>query len=57
MAKRHSFLQKLTGIHQIHHIKWSWGWKLPFVQLAKFKDGWKWVHPRDYHNCTATGRY
>lgn len=63
-------LQRLTGVHRIHHIRYSFGWRLPFVGVAYFPRwcprsepsltyayGWRRVAKKDYHDCTATGRY
>jgi len=51
-------LQKITGIHRIHHVKYSYGWKLPYGQWAYFKKcGFKKVHIIYYHDCTNTNIY
>lgn len=64
-------LQRLTGVHRIHHVRYSFGWRLPFVGVAYFPrwisgrdehrtvhpSAWRRVDPREYHDCTATGRY
>lgn len=64
--RRWRWLQLLTGIHKIHDIRYSFGWKLPFVDWAYFPAmpalrptfrGWQRVQPTTYHNCTKTGRY
>lgn len=64
-------LQLLTGIHRIHHIRFGFGWRLPFVGLAyfppwsardgsenptRYRYGWQRVESRHFHDCTATGR-
>lgn len=64
--------QRLTGIHRIHHSRFSYGWKLPIISWAYFppwttrgdnpktyRHGWQRVlgRGRDYHDCTATGVY
>lgn len=39
------FVQLATGVHRIHHMRFSYGYKLPFV-------GWAYFPPftaRDYH--------
>lgn len=62
--KRH--LQLLTGIHRIHSVKYSWGWKIPFTSYAWFdryglqKLGKIKVNNKvldDYHDCTLTNQY
>lgn len=60
-------LQLVTGVHKVHHIMYSFGWKLPLVRVAyfppwsvngqRFAYGWRRIGPRDHHDCTATGRY
>ncbi len=57
--KKFRWLQFISGIHRIHHIWWSYGWKLPFVPVAHFsgKSGWKIVRRDKYLNCTMTGKY
>lgn len=57
-SPRGRLLQRITRVHRIHDIRWSWGWTLPLTSRAYFeKYGWKSVDPRTYHDCTATGRY
>jgi hypothetical protein len=29
-------LQLATGVHRIHHIRFGYGWRLPFVERAYF---------------------
>lgn len=29
-------IQLLTGIHKIHHVRYSYGWKLPFFEVGYF---------------------
>jgi hypothetical protein len=31
------WLQRLTGVHRIHHDRWSFGWSLPFTTWARFE--------------------
>lgn len=59
-------LQYITGVHRIHHIYWSYGWKLPFIRLGYFprdafgqKHGFKKLQGRGshHHDCTKTGVY
>jgi hypothetical protein len=65
-AKHWRWLQRLTGVHRIHDVRWSYGWKLPIVPWAYFRGvrssggefipyGWHLV--TYYHDCTATGTY
>lgn len=35
--KKFRLVQKLTGVHRIHHVQWSHGWKLPFSTWAYFE--------------------
>ncbi len=58
-------MQLITGLHRIHHIRYSYGWKLPLLKVGYFgekdykKFGFKRLDGRgkDYHDCTATGVY
>jgi hypothetical protein len=59
-------LQLVTGIHRIHHLYWSYGWKIPLFKVGFFpgkrsdrSHGFKLIkgHAIDYHNCTITGVY
>jgi hypothetical protein len=53
-----NFILELIGFHRIHHISWSFGWKFPMIDYASFdKFGVRYVHRRDYHDCTKTGVY
>jgi hypothetical protein len=36
--KKFRWLQLITGIHRIHHIYYSYGWKIPFTRLGYFPD-------------------
>lgn len=56
--KKHRMIQRITGIHRIHHIWYSYGYKLPFINLAYFqKHGFKRIDKDKYHDCTVTGVY
>ncbi|WP_214630017.1 hypothetical protein [Paenibacillus agaridevorans] len=62
--KKYRVIQFVTGIHRIHHIWYSYGWKVPFLPFAYFpagsferRKGWKKISRKCYHNCTVTGRY
>lgn len=70
MIKKLRLIQLLFGVHYIHHIHYSFGFKLPFIKLAYFKKhGWKKINnvylksingkdiKKPYHNCTLTGIY
>jgi hypothetical protein len=50
------FFQLISGIHRIHHIHYSYGWKIPFIKVGYFKNGWKKLN-NQYHNCTKTNVY
>jgi hypothetical protein len=52
-------IQFLTGFNKIHHIHYSYGYKLPFIQYAYFgkRHGAKSISVEHYHNCTITGIY
>lgn len=63
-------IQLLTGVHYIHHFRYSFGFKLPFIEVAYFKNfGWKKTNTlklknkngnnikKPYHNCTWSGVY
>lgn len=63
-AKR--LIQFIIGVHRIHHITYSYGWKLPFLEVGWFKEfGFKKLKQitikdkpsKPYHNCTKTGVY
>jgi len=52
------FLQLISGIHRIHHIRWSYGWKFWFLKKGYFDTkGWQKLDKSKYHNCTITGNY
>lgn len=36
LFERWRFLQLITGVHRIHHIRWSFGWTFPFTRWAYF---------------------
>jgi len=64
MKKVKRIVQFITGFHRIHHINYSFGYKLPFLKIGYFNDkkhykqfGFKRIkgHAIDYHNCTTTG--
>lgn len=68
--KKFRLIQLLTGIHYIHHLHYSFGFKLPFIEVAYFKNyGWKKTNngnlkdiygkyiKKPYHNCTLSGAY
>ena len=68
--KKFRLIQLLIGVHYIHHVHYSYGFKLPFLEIAYFKNfGWKQtVHPKlkgkkgkdikkPYHNCSWSGVY
>lgn len=67
--KSYRTLQLLSGIHYIHHIYFSYGHKLAFINIGYFpKYGFKKIRTvilRDndnvfrlpFHNCTLTGVY
>ncbi|KJD44197.1 hypothetical protein QD47_18530 [Paenibacillus terrae] len=49
-------IQRVTGFHKIHHIWYSYGYKIPLVKLAYFRQhGFKRLEKDKYHNCTITG--
>lgn len=65
-------LQLVTGLHRIHHLRFAYGYKLPFVGWAYFPPwtardgtdrptryvyGWQRVDRRHFHDCTRTGVY
>lgn len=50
------FLQRVSGIHKIHDIRWAFGYTVPFTKYAYFRDyGFKKV--TEFHDCTKTGVY
>lgn len=65
-GKMKRYLQIVTGIHRIHSVKYSWGWKIPFTPYAWFdkhglkklgKISFNYQLQNDYHNCTITNQY
>jgi len=34
--RRWRWLQRVTGVHRIHHARWSYGWKMPLTDWAYF---------------------
>lgn len=57
-------VQRVTGIHRIHHIWYGYGWKIPLTDKAYFpskvsrmRHGFKDVDRDRYHDCTTTGVY
>jgi hypothetical protein len=68
--KKFRLLQLITGVHYIHHVYYSFGFKLPFIEIAYFsKFGFKKTNnvklkdrngkdiKKPYHNCTLSGVY
>lgn len=67
--KKFRLVQFLTGVYAIHHLQYSYGYKLPFLKIAWFKNyGWKSFYKlkfkdrkgnptKGHHNCTLTGIY
>lgn len=52
--------QLITGVNKVHHIYYSYGYKIPFLKVGYFPThSWKKMkgHGIDYHNCTVTGIY
>lgn len=56
-------IQFVTGFNRIHHIYYSYGYKLPFLQIGYFsgksfgkRHGFKALDNK-YHNCTLNGVY
>lgn len=35
--RRQRWLQRITGIHLVHHPRWSFGWSFPFTSLVRFE--------------------
>lgn len=59
-------LELLTGFHRIRSVKYSYGYKIPFLNYAIFdKYGVQKLgmikmnnqYIKDYHNCTLTNIY
>lgn len=60
------YIQLLTGFHRIHSVRYSYGYKIPFLSYGIFDDhGLQKLDKirinnlpeKDYHNCTLTNRY
>lgn len=62
-ARSWRWLQIITGVHRVHHIRYGFGWTAPFSRtLVRFEDqrrlpGWSRVSPAQYHDSTQTGSY
>jgi hypothetical protein len=69
MRKVYRIVQFITGVNRIHHLQYSYGFKLPFVKIGWF-DNYGWIRfdksklkdrkgnaLKGYHNCTLTGVY
>jgi len=51
------FIQLVTGFHRIHHVKESYGFKIPFTKYGYFdRYGLQKIN-KQYHNCTISGIY
>lgn len=57
-------IQFISGVNKVHHIHYSYGYKIPFLNVAYFptksfgrRHGVKTLDERYYHNCTITGIY
>lgn len=56
-------IQFVTGFNRIHHIYYSYGYKLPFLQVGYFRGEKHFVRhgfkrlKNQYHNCTKSGVY
>jgi hypothetical protein len=67
MMKIKRAIQLISGVHKVHHIVYSYGWKIPLLEYGYFKGkGIKKIGTtkavngkqiKDYHNCTTTNRY
>lgn len=67
--KKFRLVQLPTSVHYIHHLQYSYGFKLPFIKIGWFKnyglknfskDNFKTAKGKalnSYHNCTLTGIY
>ncbi len=71
--KKYHWYQRLTGVHRIHHPRWSFGWSFPLTTWCYFEartlEGcgvmptrhmparWERCERDSYHDSTATGRY
>lgn len=60
------YIQLLTGFHRIYSVRYSYGYKIPFLSYGIFDDhglqklGTIRINnlpEKDYHNCTLTNRY
>ena len=60
------YLQLLTGFHRIHSVRYSYGYKIPFIPYGIFdryglqklgKIRINNLTEKDYHNCTLTNIY
>lgn len=60
------YIQLLTGFHRIHSVRYSYGYKIPFLSYGMFDDHGVQklgkirinnLPEKDYHNCTLTNRY
>jgi len=38
MKKVKRIIQLITGFHKIHHMYWSYGYKLPLLKIGYFND-------------------
>lgn len=72
-SKRWRILQRVTGVHRVHHPRWSFGWSLPFTTWCRFETcwrrdftghgmvrhvpGWQRCERTSYHDSTKTGTY
>lgn len=57
-AKQFRWIQLVAFTHRIHHIHYSYGYKLPLLPIGYFDDyGFKKIQKQHYHNCTLTGVY
>jgi len=57
MKKFKRILQKITGVHRIHHIYESYGYKFPFINYGYFDRYGLRKIDNQYHNCTISGIY
>lgn len=60
------YLQLLTGFHRIHSVRYSYGYKIPFLSYGIFDNhglqklgtiSFNYRIEKDYHNCTLTNQY
>ena len=69
MKNKYRIIEFLTGFHKIHHLVYSYGYKVPFIKVGYFmhygfiyfgkekhftKEGFL---LKGYHNCTLTNVY